>query len=128
MPTSGEVSRLAAVVRDTVVGLVRKNGVDLFDRQLAILLICFLDEGAAPDARLGGSTRRRPAITRCVDRLVKLDLVSRTIASLDRRSLLVGRTTAGADYMTMLRGLVRAAPGEVDATRPPPHRCTSGNG
>ena len=110
MPTSGEVDRLAAVLRDIVVGLVRRDGVDLPARQFAILLICYLEDGPHRMRDLADRLEvGRPAITRCVDRLVLLELVSRTVDPLDRRSLLLGRTAAGADYMAVLRGLVRAA-------------------
>ncbi len=122
MATSGEANRLAAILRDTVVGLVRQDGVDLSARQLAILLICYLEDGphrmhALADRLYVG----RPAISRCVDRLVRLNLADRIFDPADRRSLFVTRTPAGTAYVDVLRDLAQAAAGKIDTrdkTRP----------
>ena len=126
MSTSDEVTRLAAITRDIVNGLVREDGRDLSVRQLGILLICYLDDGPHRMRDLADRLDvGRPAITRCVDRLVLLHLASRTVDPLDRRSLLVGRTPAGAAYMATLQGLAQSAAGGGDTgNKAPPARPT----
>ncbi len=109
-------------MRDTIVGLVRQDGVDLSARQLAILLVCYLEDGPH---RMHALADRldvgRPAITRCVDRLVRLNLADRIMDPADRRSLFVTRTPAGVAYVAALRALAQAAACRIDArdkTRP----------
>ena len=103
-------SRLPAVMRDTIVGLVRKDGADLSARQLAVLLVGYLEAG--PHTVRGLAERlnvAKPAVTRAVDRLEQFDLARRAPDPRDRRSVLVTRTAAGAAYMAALRGLMQAS-------------------
>ena len=101
---------LLAILRDTIVGLVREDGTDLSARQLAILLIGYLENG--PHTVRGLAERldvAKPAVTRALDRLAQLDLARRAPDPRDRRSVLVTRTAAGAAYMAALRGLMQAS-------------------
>ena len=80
------------VFRQTVVALVRRDGLDLSARQLGVFLTCYV-EGEAQTvrglaAKLSVST---PAISRALDRLSEFDLVRRKRDPLDRRSVLVER-------------------------------------
>lgn len=103
-------NRLPAIMRDTIVGLVRKDGADLSARQLSVLLICYLEDG--PHTVRGLAERlnvAKPAITRALDRLEQFDLVRRAPDSRDRRSVLVSRTAVGAAYITNLRALMQSA-------------------
>ncbi len=103
-------NRLPAIMRDTIVGLVRRDGADLSARQLSVLLICFLEEG--PHTVRGLAERlnvAKPAITRALDRLEQFDLVRRAPDPRDRRSVLVSRTKPGADYVAHLRSLMQTA-------------------
>ena len=79
---------------------VRDERPDLTMRQAAILLTIYLEppphtiRGLA--ARLGVS---KPVITRALDTMGALDLVSRHRDEADRRNVLVKRTVAGALYV-----------------------------
>jgi DNA-binding MarR family transcriptional regulator len=78
--------RLLEILRDTIVGTVRRDG------------------GLA--ARLEVS---KPAITRSLDRLAELGLAKRAPDPRDRRSVLVTRTRRGNDYLNDLRGYIATA-------------------
>jgi DNA-binding MarR family transcriptional regulator len=115
---------LAGVLRSTIVELVRRDGPDLSARQLAVFLTCYLEPDAQTvrglAAKLGVS---KPAITRALDRLTEFDLVKRKTDPLDRRSVLVQRTPAGAAFQRELRSILRDSsadlklPGEAVAAR-----------
>ena len=110
MPAVSAANRLPAIMRDTIVGLVRRDGADLSARQLSVLLICFLEDG--PHTVRGLAERlnvAKPAITRALDRLEQFDLVRRAPDPRDRRSVLVSRTATGASYVSHLRSLMQAA-------------------
>ena len=55
----------------------------------------------------------KPAITRALDRLGELDLARRKLDPMDRRSVLVQRTVAGAALLRDLRETMAAAEGQV---------------
>ena len=95
------------LVRDFVFGLVTDAEPDLSARQLAILLTIYLEppphtvRGLA--AKLGVS---KPVITRALDSMGKLDLVSRRRDAADRRNVVIQRTVKGALYVEMLGDLL----------------------
>jgi DNA-binding MarR family transcriptional regulator len=103
-------SRLPQILRDTVVSLVRREGPDLTARQLAVMLICYLEEG--PHTVRGLAARlevAKPAITRALDRLEQFDLAHRRQDPRDRRSIVVARTPEGQVFMENLRGMLEEA-------------------
>lgn len=103
-------SRLPQILRDTVVNLVRQEGPDLTARQLAVMLICYLEEG--PQTVRGLAARlqvAKPAITRALDRLEQFDLAHRRQDPRDRRSIVVARTPQGQTFLTSLRGILEEA-------------------
>jgi DNA-binding MarR family transcriptional regulator len=107
-------SRLPQILRDTVVSLVRQEGADLTARQLAVVLICYLEDG--PHTVRGLAARldvAKPAITRALDRLEQFDLAQRRQDPRDRRSIVVARTGAGNSFLAALRGMLE------EASRPP---------
>ena len=90
-----------SLLRDTVVALVRRDGMDLSARQLGVFLTCYLNNG--PHTVRGLATDlnvSKPAITRALDRLGELDLARRKVDPLDRRSVLVKRTPKGSSIPT----------------------------
>lgn len=103
-------TRLPQILRDTVVSLVRREGPDLTARQLAVLLICYLEEGPHTvrglAARLGVA---KPAITRALDRLEQFDLAQRRQDPRDRRSIVVASTSEGQGFLKHLRFLLEEA-------------------
>jgi DNA-binding MarR family transcriptional regulator len=82
---------------------VRDDAPDLTQRQMAILLTIYLDPPPhtirALAARLGVT---KPVITRALDTMGSLKLVSRHRDELDRRNVLVRRTVEGALYVERL--------------------------
>jgi DNA-binding MarR family transcriptional regulator len=102
--------RLTEILRDTIVGTVRRDGPDLSARQFAVMLICYIESGAQTvrglAARLDIS---KPAVTRSLDRLEELGLARRVIDPADRRSVLIQRTREGTSYMSAVRSLLAEA-------------------
>jgi DNA-binding MarR family transcriptional regulator len=81
-------------------GLVRDDLRDLTQRQLAVLTLVY--RAQAPETVRGLAAELgigKPAITRAVDRLEGLELVRRMVDIRDKRSVLIGRTVAGAVYL-----------------------------
>ncbi len=86
---------------------VRADDPDLTTRQLAILLCIYLDppphtvRGLA--AHLGVT---KPVITRALDTMGIMGLVSRRRDERDRRNVLIQRTVKGSEYLERLGNLV----------------------
>jgi DNA-binding MarR family transcriptional regulator len=98
---------LITILRDTVVSLVRRDGVDLSARQLAVFLTCYLDDGAHTVRGLANQLNvSKPAITRALDRLADLDLARRKVDPADRRSVLVQRTSKGTAFLRDIRSVL----------------------
>src|SRR6202789_2870680 len=92
--------QLIGILRDTVVGLVRQDGVDLSSRQLGVFLTCYLRDGGHTVRGLAAELNvSEAAITRALDRLGELDLARRKVDPLDRRSVLVQRTPKGSSFL-----------------------------
>lgn len=121
MATQMTADDLVGILRDTVIALVRRDGVDLSARQLGVFLTCYLNEGAHTVRGLAQQLNvSKPAITRALDRLSDLDLARRKVDPADRRSVLVQRTTKGATFLREIRAvmgdLVAAGRSSSDAT------------
>ena len=100
------------LLRDTIVSLVRRDGADLSARQLGVFLTCYLNDGGHTVRGLAADLNvSKPAITRALDRLGELDLARRKVDPLDRRSVLVQRTTKGAAFLRDLRAIMTEASG-----------------
>lgn len=102
--------QLVGILRDTVVSLVRREGVDLSARQLGVFLTCYLTDGAHTVRGLAQELNvSKPAITRALDRLSELDYVRRKVDPSDRRSVLVQRTVKGAAFLRETRHIMTDA-------------------
>jgi DNA-binding MarR family transcriptional regulator len=102
--------RLLGILRDTIVGTVRRDGPDLSARQFGVFLITYLEDG--PHTVRGLAARlevSKPAITRSLDRLAELGLAKRAPDPRDRRSVLIVRTRRGNDFLADLRSYLVAA-------------------
>src|ERR1700720_1335396 len=98
---------LAGILRSTIVDLVRRDGPDLTARQMGVFLTCYLEEEAQTVRGLAAKLNvSKPAITRALDRFSELDLVRRKTDPLDRRSILVQRTIAGAAFLRDLKKIL----------------------
>lgn len=116
MPGVRQIDPLLNVLRDTITGMVRRNGPDLSARQFAVFLICYLESG--PHTVRGLASRlavSRPVVTRLMDRMEELDLARRVPDPRDRRSVLIDRTSPGDELLTDIVSLVG------DASRHPMH-------
>src|SRR6201994_4171272 len=109
---SPTADQLVGILRDTVVALVRRDGADLSARQLGVFLTCYLRDGGHTVRGLAAELNvSKPAITRALDRLGELDLARRKVDPLDRRSVLVQRTTKGSAFLRDLRNIMTEASG-----------------
>jgi len=103
MPITMRPSQALRLWQQVLLAEVHDDAHDLTQRQMAILLTVYLDppphtiRGLA--ARLGVS---KPVITRALDTMGALKLVSRHRDELDRRNVLVKRTVEGALYVERL--------------------------
>ncbi len=110
MATSPAPDQLIAILRDTIVSLVRRDGPDLSARQLGVFLTCYLQDGNHTVRGLAAELNvSKPAITRALDRLSELDLARRKVDPQDRRSVLVQRTLKGQAFLRELRGIMQEA-------------------
>jgi DNA-binding MarR family transcriptional regulator len=98
------VDQKSEVLRQTAMALVRREGPKLTTRQLGVFVTCYLmdDVQTVRDLCLKLNVSK-PAITRALDRLSELDLVRRKADPLDRRSILIRRTTAGAKLLLSIK-------------------------
>ena len=86
--------------RETLVELVRTSPADLTNRQMALLLIVYLDEGPHTVRGLATGLRvSKPVVTRILNALGALDYVRRAADPSDLRSLFVERTVAGRAFL-----------------------------
>jgi DNA-binding MarR family transcriptional regulator len=109
MSTEAVKQRVDAL-RQTIVALVRRDGPDLSARQLGVFLTSYLEAEAQTVRGLAANLNvSKPAISRALDRLSGFDLVHRKADPLDRRSVLVQRTMAGAGFLRDLKKILGAA-------------------
>ena len=99
MPSPPPLS-MVELLRETMLGLVRRAGPDLSSRQLAVFLICYLTDEPQTVRGLSATLNvSKPAITRALDRLAELGLSKRQVDRADRRSVQVRRTDAGEQFL-----------------------------
>jgi DNA-binding MarR family transcriptional regulator len=105
------VEQRVDALRQTIIALVRRDGPDLSARQFGVFLTSYLEDEAQTVRGLAAKLNvSKPAITRALDRLSEFDLVRRKTDPLDRRSVLVQRTMAGAGFLRDLKKIL----GEAD--------------
>lgn len=120
--------QLAAILRNTIVSMVRRDGVDLSARQLGVFLTCYLRDDILTVRGLAAELNvSKPAITRALDRLGELDFARRKIDPKDRRSVIVQRTPKGAAYLRDVRAFLAAASSseQPEPAKPAPRRRAS---
>jgi DNA-binding MarR family transcriptional regulator len=109
MPLDLRASQALRLWHDVTFDLVRDDERDLTLRQMAVLLAVYLDppphtiRGLA--ARLGVT---KPVITRALDTMGRLGLVTRRRDEADRRNVLVFRTVEGALAVERLGDAIKA--------------------
>jgi DNA-binding MarR family transcriptional regulator len=109
MPLDLGHSQALRLLHDVSLQQVRDGGVDLSNRQMAILLTIYLD---LPPHTVRGLAQKlnvtKPVITRALDAMGDMDLVARRRDPADRRNVIVQRTVQGALYLEKLGDLVVA--------------------
>lgn len=102
------------LLSDFSFALVNDSEPDLSARQLAILLTIYLDP---PPHTVRGLAKRlnvsKPVITRALDTMGKLDLVSRRRDDADKRNVIIQRTVKGALSVERLGDLLVAKAKEL---------------
>ena len=92
---------------DLAFALVKDGETDLSARQLAVLLTIYLE---APPHTVRGLAAKlgvtKPVITRALDTMGRLGLLSRRRDDSDRRNVVVQRTVKGALYVERLGDLI----------------------
>lgn len=100
-------SQALRLLHELSLAQVRDQAPDLSTRQLAILLSVYLE---APPHTVRGLAARlgvtKPVITRALDTMGELQLVSRRRDEADRRNVIIQRTVEGALYLERLGDLV----------------------
>ena len=103
MPASVRPVQALRLWHDVMLDMVREEDIDLSARQIAILLTIYLE---VPPHTVRGLARRlnvtKPVITRALDTMGSLDLVSRRRDDIDRRNVIVQRTVKGALFLDRL--------------------------
>ena len=123
MSTEAVEQRVDAL-RKTIVALVRRDDPDLTARQMGVFLTSYLEEEAQTVRGLAAKLNvSKPAITRALDRHSELDWVRRKTDPLDRRSILVQRTIAGAAFLRDLKKILADA-GKIAESMPRKKRRT----
>ena len=92
---------------DVGLSLVRGAEVDLTSRQLVVLLTIYLEP---PPHTVRGLAQKlvvtKPVITRALDAMGDMDLVSRRRDPTDRRNVIIQRTVRGALFLEQLGDLI----------------------
>src|SRR5215470_12554456 len=95
------------LLHDFAHAMVTAQEPDLSMRQLTVLTIIYLEPPPHTVRGLAAKLRvTKPVITRALDSMGKLALVSRKRDSADRRNVIIQRTVKGALYVEMLGDLV----------------------
>lgn len=97
MPSELRPSQALRLWHDVTLDLVHDDAADLSPRQQAVLLTVYLQPPPHTVRDLAAKLRvTKPAITRALDTMGRLGLLSRKRDQADRRNVVVQRTLAGA--------------------------------
>lgn len=95
--------------RGALTDSVRNAGPDLTARQMAILLTVYGEEPPHTVRGLAAALKiSKPAVTRALDTMGRLDFVRRKRDETDRRSILVQRTVRGAVFLSDFSDIIKA--------------------
>jgi len=109
--------------RRAVTASVRSDAPDLTARQQAILMTIALTPGPHTVRGLAEHLNiAKPAVTRALDALSRLDFIRRIKDDTDLRNIFIERTPAGMAYLRTFSGLVLAAASGKDDQELAPKR------
>lgn len=107
MPLHLRPSQALKLWHDVGLSQVRHAGFDLTQRQTVILLTIYLE---MPPHTVRGLAQKlavtKPVITRALDAMGDLDLVSRRRDPSDRRNVIIQRTVRGSLYLEQFGDLI----------------------
>ncbi len=109
-----EPNDLLKLWRSVMVAALRKDLPDLTWRQFTLLLQIYTSppphtvRGLAQELNMS-----KPAVTRALDRLEKLDFLRRKVDDSDRRSILVQRSVAGSVFLREFADMAGQHAGEI---------------
>ncbi len=84
----------------TLVDYVRSGEPDLTNRQMALLMLVYLDKGPHTVRGLARALNvSKPVVTRALNRLGALGYLRRQRDDADKRNIFVARTPKGADFL-----------------------------
>ncbi len=85
---------------NALVDYVRSGVPDLTNRQMALLMVVYLDPGPHTVRGLARALNvSKPVVTRALNRLGSLGYLRRQRDDTDRRNIFIARTTEGADFL-----------------------------
>lgn len=85
---------------NTLVDYVRSGEPDLTNRQMALLMLVYLDPGPHTVRGLARALNvSKPVVTRALNRLGALGYLRRQRDDADKRNIFVARTPKGADFL-----------------------------
>ena len=114
--------------RRAVTASVRSDAPDLTARQQAILMTIALTPGPHTVRGLAEHLNiAKPAVTRALDALARLDFIRRIKDDTDLRNIFTERTPAGMAYLRTFSGLVLAAASGKDDSQLAPKRSGKTN-
>jgi DNA-binding MarR family transcriptional regulator len=100
-------SEALGLLHDVSLDIIRKGGPDLSQRQLCILLTIYMEP---PPHTVRGLAAKlnvtKPVITRALDSMGEMDLVSRRRDDADMRNVIIQRTVTGALFLEELSELM----------------------
>jgi len=109
MPADLRPSQALHLWHDVTLDLVRDNDRDLTDRQMAVLLTVYLEP---PPHTVRGLAEKlgvtKPEITRALDTMGRIGLLTRHRDEADRRNVLVHRTLEGSLAVERLGDIIVA--------------------
>ncbi|HLL26709.1 MAG TPA: MarR family transcriptional regulator [Xanthobacteraceae bacterium] len=109
MPIELRAREAQKLLHDFTFDLVHDRAPDLSLRQLAVLLTVYLESPPHTVRGLAAKLKvTKPVITRALDTMGRLELVTRRRDPADRRNVVVQRTPKGSLYVERLGDLVAA--------------------
>ena len=94
---------------------VRRRGADLTSRQMAMLLTVYLTPPPHTVRGLAAGLKiSKPAVSRGLDKLGKLELIRRQTDENDRRNVLVQHTVRGSVFLREFSELITTSAGQLD--------------
>ncbi|MCW3836680.1 MarR family transcriptional regulator [Sphingomonas canadensis] len=86
--------------KNTLIDYVRSGEPDLTNRQMALLLLVYLDPGPHTVRGLARALNvSKPVVTRALNRLGSLGYLRRQRDETDKRNIFVARTAEGAEFL-----------------------------